>query len=137
MALAVMPAIILLLSSVIWMVVGITRSVEPPPFSSPVGEMAATWPVTVSPFKISAEITASCPTWICPMEYSLTLTFISRFSKFSIINMGLSSSILSAKRPTLALTLTTVPEIGAVTSVSFNCSLFFSSSNSAFFIWSI
>ena len=59
LALAVIPAISLVLSSIIWMVVGMTLSVDPPPFSSPVGEMAVTCPATVSPLRISALITAS------------------------------------------------------------------------------
>ena len=133
---AVIPAMSFVFSSMIRTFVGMTRSVEPPPFSSPVGEMDTTWPRTVSPSRISAEISASWPTATFPMEYSLTLISISRTSRFSMMNKGSESSTESANRPTLVLTRTTVPSMGLVIWVSASCSCFFSYSNRAFSTWS-
>ena len=123
---AVIPAISFVSLSVIRIVVGMTRSVEPPPFSSPVGEIEATTPWTVAPFKMSADISASCPSATFPIEYSLTLISSSSWSRFSITNSGASFSILSAKRPTFVFTRTTVPSIGAFSTVSSRDSVAFS-----------
>ena len=128
-ALAVIPAMSREFLSVMRMVAGITRSVDLPPFSSPVGEMAVTSPRTVSPFRMSALISASWPTATWPMEYSLTSTSISRASRFSMVNSGsIPSPVSSANRPTLVLTRTTVPAMGLVITVSSRASCLFSTS---------
>ena len=46
--------------------------------------------------RMSALITADCPTFTFPMENSLTLISSSNCSRFSMLNIGLSSSTLSA-----------------------------------------
>ena len=66
-AFALMPAINALDVSLIWIVIGITRSVLEADFTSPVGEIAVTVPSTLSPFKISAVIMTFCPSLISPI----------------------------------------------------------------------
>ncbi len=67
-AFAVIPAISFELPPSTRMVVGITLSVDPPPFSSPVGDIFTTSPSAVSPSRISAVMVAICPTFTLPMD---------------------------------------------------------------------